>query len=557
MTMFSRVSRLGSTFQDLNRAREILQVFARHGFGYLIDRLQLTSLLPAGRRRPPSPPAPVGVRLRQAFESLGPVYIKLGQALSMRTDLLPAEIVDELAKLQDAVPPLPAEQLHAVLEAEFGAPVSQRFKHFEPAPIAAASIAQVHRAVTRDGQQVAVKVQRPGLGKLLESDLEILRALARLWERFSGEDLPRRPVEFVDEFERLMRDELDFLVEARHLRHFAANFRDRRQYRFPRWFEDLSTPRCLTLEYIEGRKLTALGKTPAREKKRLAQTLIDAYILMSLQDRFFHADPHPGNFLLDAQDRLVFLDLGQVGRLDRETVAAFTEMLLALVKQDTEGVADAYLQLSVPEESLDLRVLRKDVTVFLEKYYALPVQKISFGRSLQDLISLALKHRLKLPQDFVTLAKTFLGAEGLARRLDPELNLVAAAKPLAERIMRRRYEPGELAAGWARRLGEFRRLLTGLPGQLQDLLSKLQQGRLKLEFEHQGLEGFQTHLERASNRFAFSIIVAALVVASSLLLSSHIGPLWGDLSLLGLVGYLLAGVFGLWLIVAILRSGRL
>ncbi len=555
--MFSRVSRLGSTFQDLNRLRETLQVLTRHGFGYLIDRLHLTALLPARMRRPAPPPAPVGVRLRQVCEALGPVYIKLGQALSMRSDLLPVEIVTELSKLQDAVPPLSAEQLHAVLEAEFGAPLDRKFRHFDPVPIAAASIAQVHRAVTRDGQQVAVKVQRPGLAKVLDSDLEILRTLARLWERFNGEELPRRPVEFVDEFERLMRDELDFLVEARHLRHFAANFRDRRQYRFPRLYEDLSTPRCLTLEYIEGRKLTALGKTAAQKKKHLAQTLIDAYILMSLQDRFFHADPHPGNFLVDAQGRLVFLDLGQVGRLDRETVAAFTEMLLALVKQDTEGVADAYLQLSVPEESLDLRALRKDVTIFLEQYYALPVQKLSFGRSLQDLISLALKHRLKLPQDFVTLAKTFLGAESLARQLDPELNLVAAAKPLAERIMRRRYDPRELTAGWVRQVGTFGRLVTCLPAQLHDLLAKLQQGRLKLEFEHRGLEGFQTHLERASNRFAFSILVAALIVASSLLLSSRIGPVWGDLSILGLAGYLLAGVFGLLLLIGILRSGRL
>jgi ubiquinone biosynthesis protein len=552
------LSRLGSTFKDLNRLREILQVLARHGFGFLIDRLHLTTILPIGLRPRPSAPArPASVRLRQMLEALGPVYVKFGQVLSMRTDLLPAEYITELSKLQDAVPPLPAAQLHAVLEAEFGAPLDRRFKRFDPEPIAAASIAQVHHAVTRDGQHVAVKVQRPGLSQVLDSDAEIMRFLAGLWERFGGEDLPRRPVEFVNEFERLMRDELDFLVEARHLQHFTANFRTRRAYRFPRLYEDLTTSRCLTLEYIEGRKLTALGKTTVAEKKRLAQTLIDGYIHMALQDRFFHADPHPGNFLLDAQGRLVFLDLGQVGRLDRETVAAFTEMLLALVKQDTEGVADAYLQLSVQEESLDLRALRKDVTIFLEKYYALPVEKISFGRSLQDLISLALKYRLKLPEDFVTLAKTFLGAEGLARQLDPALNLVAAARPLAEKILRQRYSPREAAAGLARQLGALRRFLFGLPDQMHELLVKLQQGRLKLEFEHRGLEEFQLHLERASNRFAFAVIVAALIIASSQLLSSHIGPNWGDFSILGLAGYLLAGVFGIWLIVGILRSGRL
>jgi ubiquinone biosynthesis protein len=552
------LSRLGSTFKDLNRLREVLQVLARHGFGFFIDRLHLTAILPVGLRPRPSAPArPASVRLRQMLETLGPVYVKFGQVLSMRTDLLPAEYITELSKLQDAVPPLPAAQLQAVLEAEFGAPLDRRFKRFDPEPIAAASIAQVHHAVTRDGKHVAVKVQRPGLKQVLDSDAEILRFLAGLWERFGGGDLPRRPVEFVDEFERLMRDELDFLVEARHLQHFAANFRTRKAYRFPRLHEDLTTPRCLTLEYVEGRKLTDLGKTSVREKKRLAQTLIDGYILMALQDRFFHADPHPGNFLLDAQGRLVFLDLGQVGRLDRETVAAFTEMLLALVKQDTEGVADAYLQLSVQEESLDLRALRKDVTIFLEKYYALPVEKISFGRSLQDLISLALKYRLKLPEDFVTLAKTFLGAEGLARRLDPALNLVAAARPLAEKILRARYSPREAAAGLARQLGALRRFLFGLPDQLHELLTKLQQGRLKLEFEHRGLEDFQLHLERASNRFAFAVIVAALIIASSLLLFSHIGPAWGDFSILGLAGYLLAGVLGVWLIVGILRSGRL
>lgn len=554
------LTKLGSTFKDLNRLREILQILVRHGFGLVISQLNLTAYLPR-RIRVPAPgeskrSAPERVRLM--LEELGPVYIKFGQALSMRTDMLPSEYIAELSKLQDRVPPIPADSVRQVIREELGAYPENYFRHFDLNSIAAASIAQVHRATTKDGREVAVKIQRPGLKKILDSDIEILRLLARLWETVYKQELPRRPVEFVDEFERLMREELDFTVEGLHVDRMRGNFAKRPAYRFPEITWAMTTPRCLTQEYIAGRKLTDLPKNfSVKERRRLAQILIDAYILMALEDRFFHADPHPGNLLLDAEERLVFLDAGQVGRLDGETVSAFTDMMLALVERDTDRVVEAYLTMGTIEDTVDLRALKREVALFLERYYTLPVEKLSFGQSLQDLIGIALKYRIQLPADFVVLAKTFLGAEGLARRLNPHLNLVEAARPTAERILHKRYEPKQILQTLRRQTGSLAKFLLNLPAQVRDLLTKLQHGKLMIEFEHKGLEQLELHIERASNRFAFSVIVAALIIGSSLLILSRTGPSWSGFPILGLVGYLLAGVLGIWLIIAILHSGKL
>ncbi|NTV51759.1 MAG: hypothetical protein HGA76_01915 [Candidatus Firestonebacteria bacterium] len=556
----SPILRMGTTFQDLNRLREILQVLVRHGFGFLIDQLQLSAYLPK-RLRPKVAPLPklsAPVRMRMMLESLGPVFIKFGQTLSMRPDMLPREYMIELVKLQDRVPPIPKAEVRGLLEEELGVSLEKAFKKFNLVPTAAASMAQVHWGLTPDGREVAVKIQRPGLKKIMDSDIEILRVLAKLWEKFSGQDMPRHPVEFVDEFERIMRDELDFMVEGRNLERLQRNFKDRPAYGFPRIDWERSTARCLTQDFIFGHKLTDLpANFPTRERKRLAQVLVDAYILMALEDHFFHADPHPGNLLFDTQKRLVFLDAGQVGRLDTETVSAFTDMLLALVAQDTDALVDAYLRLSTTEEKIDKRSMKKDVAVFLEQYYSLPVEKISFGQSLQDLIGISFKYGIQLPPDFVVLARTFFGAEGLARTLNPQLNLVEAVRPVAERIFRKRYDPRVMLKNFWRRLQGLERFSVNLPGQLHDLMQKLLQGHLKIEFQHEGLETLTHNLDRASNRLSFSMIVAALIIGSSLLLTANRGPIWNHLSILGLLGFLVAGLLGLWLIIAILRSGKI
>jgi len=537
-----------------------MMVLTRHGFGFLIDRLQLDGYISARIRRPKkqkfrTSPA---VRVRMLLEELGPTFIKLGQALSMRPDIVPEEYIMELSKLQDRVPPFPEADVVRILHEELGAASSRLFKRFDKNPMAAASMAQVHRAITQDGRQVVLKLQRPGLKKIVTADMEILRLLAKAWEKFGGEELPRRPIEFVDEFENIIREELDFLVEARHLERFRANFKSRPEYGFPKVYWEFSTSRCLCLEYVAGRKISDLGKAlPQPERDKLAQQLFNAYILMTLKDRFFHADPHSGNFILDSEGKLIIIDAGQVGRLDTETEAAFTDMLLALIDQDIDTLVEAYLRLGTADDGVDRRLLKKDISIFLEQYYDLSIEKISFGKALQNLIMLSLKHRIKLPADFVILAKTFLGAEGICRRLNPELNVIQTARPTAEAILRQRYDPRRLAREFVRKSRELRRFLIALPAQTQDLLDKIIHGRLKIVFEHKGLEGLQHNLDRASNRLSFALVVAALIVGSALILTSQIGPQWSGFSLLGLVGFLLAGFFGVLLIISILRSGSM
>lgn len=558
--MMLSIAGIENTIQDINRLGEILSVLTKHGFGFIIDRLHLGTYLPAKSRVKPRKHVKLSMpaRLCRVLEELGPTFIKLGQALAMRPDMLPKEYLQALTKLQDRVEPFSTTGAEKIVREELGRPLKQVFKSFTKAPFAAASIAQVHEARTRDGRHVVVKVQRPGLKRIIEADLEILKFLARTWERAVGIDLPRKPTDFMVDFENLMREELDFLVEARHLEHFAANFKERPGYCFPRVFWHLSSARCLTLGYIEGRNLIkGMDAIAEDDRKRIAQLLFDGYIKMTLTDRFFHADPHAGNFILRKDGVLAIIDTGQVGRLDRETVEAFTDMLLCLINQDTDGIVEAYLRLGTAEEAVDRRALKRDTAIFLEQYYNVPVERISFGKALQHLARLSVKYRIQLPQDFVVLAKTFLGVEGLARQLNPNLNIIDAARPEAERIIRRRYDPREIGKDLIKQAKEFERFITGLPGQLQDLLGKLQHGHLKMEFEHKGLENLQHSLDRASNRLSFSLIVAALIIGSSLILFSQIGPTWGGMSLLGLAGYLLAGVFGVLLIIAILKSGRM
>ncbi|MBN1595899.1 AarF/ABC1/UbiB kinase family protein, partial [candidate division FCPU426 bacterium] len=552
---------ISNRIQDLNRLREILMVFTRHGFGFLIDQLHLESYLPAKGRmvRRRTPKASVPARLRMVLDELGPTFIKLGQVLSMRPDVLPQEYIQELSKLQDQAAPINEAEAEAALCHELGGgPVSKYFASFEKKPFAAASVAQVHQAKTLDQKNVVVKLQRPDLKRRVESDLEILRFLARTWENFGEQELPRSPVEFIDEFEQLIFAELDFLNEARHLERFAKNFKNRPAYRFSRVYWELSTPRCLILEYIPGRKISELpANTSQAKKNKVVHALFEAYICMTLEDRFFHADPHAGNFILTQDGRLAFLDAGQVGRLDSETVAAFTDMLLALVGADTDSLVDAYLRLGTAEEGVDRRLLKRDTAIFLEQYYDLPVERISFGKAMQALMGLSIKHHISLPPDFVILAKTFLGVEGMARQLNPKLNLIKAAQPTAEAILRRRYMPEQIARQAYSQFQDIWRFARALPSQLQDLLRKLQHGKLKIEFEHKGLESLRHSLDRSGNRLSFSLIVAALIIGSSWLLASQIGPQWGGFSILGLVGFLLAGALGFVLIIAIMRSGRM
>jgi ubiquinone biosynthesis protein len=548
------------TIQDINRLGEILTILTKHGFGFVVERMNLASYLPAKPKKKTGRSAKLSTptRLRLVLEELGPTFIKLGQALAMRPDMLPRAYIKSLSKLQDRVEPFAPTGAEKIVREELGQPLKKIFKSFNKTPFAAASIAQVHEARTIDNQHVVIKIQRPGLKRIVESDLEILKFMAQTWERVIGTKMPRKPTEFMGEFENVIREELDFLVEARHLERFKENFKNRPEYAFPAVYWHLSSKRCLTLQYIEGSNLLKAAKRLADdEKEQLAQLLFDAYIQMTLHDRFFHADPHAGNFIVNKDGILTMIDTGQVGRLDRETVEAFTDMLICLVDQDTDGIVDAYLRLGTADEAVDRRMLKRDTAIFLEQYYNVPVERLSFGKALQELAALSSKYSIQLPQDFVVLAKTFLGVEGLARQLNPELNIVDAARPEAERIIRRRYDPREIGKTLIKQAKEFERFLIGLPAQLQDLLIKLQHGNLKIEFEHKGLEQLLDSICRASNRLSFALIVAALIVGSSLLLFSKIGPSWYELSLLGLAGYLLAGFLGVLLIIAILRSGRL
>lgn len=546
-----------------HRAREIAQVLGRHGLGYLVGVLGLERFVPFHRgllghpRRPEPYTRPEHVRM--ALEDLGAAWIKLGQILSTRADLLPPEYQAELAKLQDAAPPVPVEAVRAVIESELGRPPEQVFARFDPTPLAAASIGQAHAASLFDGTEVVVKVRRPGVVEQVEQDLEIFLNLAaaasRRWELAEEYDL----VGLAQEFAQTLRAELDYLREGRNAERFAQNFAGNPRVHIPRVFWEYTTSRVLTLERIHGIKINDVAALDAAgvERTALAERAARILLQMVFEDGFFHADPHPGNFFVEPGGRIGLVDFGMVGTLDESTQDRLVTVLLALTSQDLDGLVDAFLDLGVARRRVDRAALREDLAHLLSRYYGRPLGELAVRPLLTDALTVVRRHRLHLPTNLALLVKTVMMAEGLAAQLDPGFRLTTVLVPYAERLMLRQYSP----LRWARRLGmaglEAAGLGVELPRQLRRLLRELERGGLEIGMRPTGFEPVIERLERLTNRLVLGMLALAFIIGLAVLMTAFHPP--GTERLVGpafALGFILAGLLGVYLAWTILRSGR-
>ncbi|SHE72791.1 ubiquinone biosynthesis protein [Desulfofundulus australicus DSM 11792] len=559
---------LRKRYKHFARYREITNILVRHGFGYLAYQLGLTEFLNFGQRyrlrrrlpgegaltvrEQPSPPE----RLRQALEELGPAFIKLGQVLSTRSDLLPPQYIAELEKLQDQVPPFPFAQVRERIQMELGAPLEEIFDQFEATPLAAASIGQVHRASLRDGRPVVVKVQRPGVEKTILTDIEILHDLARLVDRHGPWRELYRFEEMVEEFEKFLREEMDFTVEGRHAENFRQLFAGDSTVYFPAVYWDYTTSKVLTMEFVEGIKLTHPQELAGSgiDRKLVARNLAGALLRQILMHGFFHGDPHPGNLAALPGGRVVFMDFGIVGRLDEETREKIGNLVLGLLRRNTALVVRAVEELGVVPPHVDRTALQQDIDALRKKYYEIPLSRISLSESLRDIMAVAYKYRIRVPTQFTLLVKSLVTAEGVVAQLDRELSMVEIARPMGRQLLARRFSLPGIKKRLQNFLEDYCGLLSGLPHRLDRVLELAAAGELKIKAVNPDLDRMIAQLNAMVNRMVLGILLGSLIVGSSLLMGKGYTILWGlPLAEAAFIG---GGVLGLALVFSILRSRK-
>ncbi len=556
----------GPAPRQIRRLREIVTVFVRYGFADLVGRLRLAPYLTLGRRllfprrkqesEGGAPTRPQ--RLRFACQELGPTFIKFGQALSLRTDILSSEFVTELARLQDDVPPLGPGQAEAAVEAELGAPLNQVFSRFGRMPLAAASIAQVHRAALIGGEEVAVKVRRPGIAAVIESDLAILGQIARLAERYMADAEIYQPSRLVARFARSIRRELDLAREGRTIDRFRENFGPDPTVRFPKVYWNHTTSGVLTLEYMPGIKISgAVSAGPGFDARVIAQRGANAVLKQVLLHGLFHADPHPANVFVLPGNVICFLDFGNAGRLGRAMREALAGLVESIVRQDAERLAEDLLAIGRPLGEVDPQEFRQDIAEMLDAYGSITLRDLSISELLRDALATMARYRLQFPSDLLLLAKAFVTIEGVGRQLDPSFKLVDHARPLVEQVLRERLSPSAVAARVGELGHEVAAALQAVPRDLLEIIRKARTDRLQIQFVHRNLEHFVQEMDRSSNRLSFAVVIAALIVGSSFIFQSSAGPHLFGYPALGLGGYLVAAFLGIWLAIGILRSGRL
>ena len=560
--------------RDLSRLHDIAAILIRYGFGDIVNRMGLTHALErAGRVLHRNNTAeyahlPAPVRVRRALEEMGPTFVKLGQVLATRVDLFEPEWIAEFGKLQDSAPPVPYSDIQQQLTEDLGAPPEELFAVFNPEPLAAASIAQVYRARLEDGSEVIVKVRRPGIRPVIESDLRWLMRLSELAESENPEIRSFRPKEVVRQFAQSLRRELDFAVECRNAEHIATNFAgyDSKpdgnavtppSIVIPRVYWQWTGERVCVQEYIEGipgRRLQAVDEA-GLDRKVLARLGARAVLKMIVEDGFFHADPHPGNVFYLPGNRIAFIDFGMVGRLTEERREQMIQLLVGLVQHEPKRVLEVMLDWT-GDGVQDEAGLTLEIETFLDQYHGVPLKQLRIGAMLSDLVAILRQHRLRLPSDMALLVKAFISLEGMGRELDPDFDIAGEAMPMLEHSLRARYTPAELIKRGGRAVTEALTLIAGLPHDLSRLLRAARRGRLEIHIDVAHLKHVGNQLDGAANRLVIGIVVAALIVGSSIVTTVPGGPHLFGLPILGLLGFICAVIGGFWLILSIWESNR-
>lgn len=560
------VARFTRGIRNAKRLAEIVRVLARHGFGEVVARLHLLDAIPArlaaGLRLTPDSAkqqASRGERLRTVLVELGPTYVKLGQILSTRPDLIPPDICADLETLQDRVPPVSNEEATQVILDELGLAPGEVFGSFEETPVASASISQVHRATLKDGAAVAVKVQRPGIAAVIDADVELLGSVAQ-WVVERGIRTPGfDPAGTVEEFSRSVRRELDFVHEARTVERFARNFSGCETVHFPTVYPDVSTSRVLTMEWIAGTSLrdTDRLRQEGHDLCRIAQHGVEVVLQQIFEHGLFHGDPHPGNIFVLPGDVICLLDYGMVGQLTPDDTERFANLLLAVFRKDVAQATSAVLELAETTGETDRKALERDLHEFIEFDAERIMEGLAFGEAMNHVVGILRQHSLVLPTRYTLLIKALATVEQVGRDLDPNLDIAAQMRPYVEQLLKRRYSARRVVSDVSRAVQETVALGRSLPADVRELVGSFKRDGFKVALRPEDIHRLTDAQEQSASRVTFGMIIGALIVGSSLLMQISSGPNFLGLPVIGLAGYLIAAVLGLGMVFSMWRSRRL
>lgn len=566
MLSIKNIGRVGKRYRHILRYQQIIGIILKYGFENIIGAMNIDRYIESGLQLIPfvTPHEKVerlssNQRIRMALEELGPTFIKMGQVLSSRPDLIPLDLLNELSKLQDHVPEFDFDDVKTIIAAEFGKPYTDVFESMEEKPFASASIGQVHRARISSEKLVAVKIQRPGIQKTIEADLEIIHHLASIMENNIEEASIFNPVRIVEEFARTLETEIDYTIEASNIERMTQQFINDKTIHIPKVYTSESSQRVLTMEYIQGIKandIEAIDKA-GLDRKIITRRGADFIIKQVFEHGFFHADPHPGNIFILGKNCICPVDFGMTGFVDQSTRELFVDLIHSIATNNFKLSARLICQLGEYEKQPNLNQLEKDISFFVSTHLSKSLKYIKTAKMVNQFLELCAAHKLKIPPDFFLMIKAFTTIEGTAKKLDPDFNMVSHAAPYIKAAKFQKFSPSRLTEEFFGIAKESFRLMQIFPSDILEIMRLAKSGGLSFNMKIQGLDKLLNTQDQTSNRISFAIIIAALIIGSAMVINSHVPPIFFGVSVIGIAGFTAAAFLGIWLLIAIIRKGRL
>lgn len=546
--------------RDIKRFNQILIVLFEEGFDFLVSKAKLLHHIPLTKRLKSKLKKGVDAQpeviLRRTLEKLGPTFIKFGQLLSVRPDLIPKKYSKELEKFQDNVLPFPYSEVKSVIEKEFGKSIGHLFLHFEKNPIASASISQVHKAILKNGEKVAVKVQRPNIKHLMETDIEIMLYFAKLLENHA-ENLRRfNPARIVSEFQEWTERELDFRLEARNAKRFGQNFRGSKTVHIPKVYEELTTERILTLEFIDGIELHNLKEIKKRKLDfdKIIKNGFDAVMTQVFVHGIFHADPHPGNIIVMHDNSIGFVDFGIVGYFDEKLKSKCIDLIYGIIEQDEELVMETLLSMGMESGEINHEQLKSDIGFAINQLRGSSLKEVKISKVLEEILDVSLRNGLRMPTPLVLFGKTVIILEGVALEYDPNFKIIETARPFVEKLVAKRTNPVYMWKNFVHNMSKYRKFAESFPDKAERALEKIQRGTIKVDIEDTDIKKLSLEIDRSSNRVAYGLLIAALLITSSILMQVEKGPTILGVPFLSFFSFFFASILVFILFASIIRE---